>query len=301
MASPYPTSIPDLLTAGSTYYLLKDPLPFEVWTALAEHVQALLNTAGPVPQGTKGSIRGRLDSVESALVSLGTTGMVNLRINNDATTPTSKLTVTADVLGIEGLVAQNASVTLDIATTGKNGITFTRAVNTWGYVWAGLKASTLEFAVILDDASTRSAIDVSNASLTGFLNWRRIGARRLNATGSGNFYLAFQQDRRVIYTEANGAAPLRVLSGGASTSYAAPTTALTGLVPPTSRMVSLLELHTIDSGYLKPTFITGDSRIILGPNVTRAIDLPTDSSQGIQYKVSAGLMSLDLVGYEDPI
>jgi len=62
MAIEYPASIPDLLVRFGL-----NPLSFANYTDLLRELQALFNTAGTNPQGTGGTIDGRLDAIESIL------------------------------------------------------------------------------------------------------------------------------------------------------------------------------------------------------------------------------------------
>jgi len=62
MAIEYPGVIPDLLTRFGL-----NPLSFSSYTDLLRELQALFNTAGVNPQGSGGTIDGRLDAIEAAL------------------------------------------------------------------------------------------------------------------------------------------------------------------------------------------------------------------------------------------
>lgn len=112
---------------------------------------------------------------------------------------------------------------------------------------------------------------------------------------------------KVIYSkmDGNNVAPYRVLTNGASTSFAA--VALTSIVPATSRLVDLSYTSAASTGpaavYLRETGSgTTDGR----PVASRANassqwmivpDMPTDSSQSIDYKVGDNTMSLGVYGY----
>lgn len=198
MAASYPGSVPDLAAL-----VLSNPQSYAQFTRLIEELQAALTTLGANPQGASGTVDARLDALEAALTVAANTGYRNLRVGTNTTTPTTKLDVAADVLAVEGELKSGVAVTIDLTATGKNGMTATRAVSTWYYAWIGVHPTTGEVCGILDDSPDRAAIDVSHGSLSGFVKWRRVGAARTNATGSGELVRHLQQDGCCLYAALN--------------------------------------------------------------------------------------------------
>jgi hypothetical protein len=229
MAASYPGSVPDL--AALT---LSNPQSYAQFTRLIEELQAVFATLGANPQAGSGTVDARLDALDATLLAAANTGYRNLRVANNATTPTTKLDVSADLLAVEGALLSTVAVTIDLTVTGKNGMTATRAVSTWYYVWVGQHGTTGEVCAILDDASSRSLIDVSHASLSGFTRWRRVGARRTNATGSGELPRLTQTDTLAVYetwTDLTGPSTATVGTWATRTiSVAVPPTARRALV-----------------------------------------------------------------------
>lgn len=220
----YPGAIPDLVA------LVPTPTQSHAQAVeFAQECQAGLATLGANPQAGYGTVDARLDALEALLVVAANTGYRNLLIRNHGTTPTTKLNVTADILAVEGVLLTTVSVTIDLTVTGKNGMTATRAVSTWYYVWVGQNPSSGEVCAILDDASSRSLIDVSHASLTGFTKWRRVGALRTNGTGSGELPHQLQQDGCCLYAALNDNVAY------SSTANVRQTRTVSNSVPPTSR------------------------------------------------------------------
>lgn len=224
MAASYPGSIPDLAAL-----VLSNPQSYAQFTRLIEEIQAALNTLGANPQAGSGTVDARLDALEATLAVGANLGYRDLLIRNNSTTPSTKLDVSIQRIAVEGALLSAVAVTIDLTVTGKNGMTATRAVSTWYYLWVGVNPSTGEVCAILDDSANRSLIDTSHASLSGFAKWRRVGAWRTNATGSGELPRAVQTDTLRLYDTWPD------LTGPASaTSGVWATRTLTSAVPPTA-------------------------------------------------------------------
>lgn len=230
--SDYPGRLMDILDTDSDDCLLpvQGKISLERYTKVIQLLDALQRTGGVNPQGDKGSERNRFDQLDAQVVDFGSTGLRNLRITNDGTTPDSKLVVTADFVEVEGYTAQGVSRTLNIASTGFDGITFTRTASTWGYVWLGVNPSNGLTTVIFDDSYDRGTIDTTHGSLSGYTAWRRMGSRYLNATGSGNFLRGTQYDTRMVYDQTEDGA---ILDGATSKATLSRNTS----VPPTAGLM----------------------------------------------------------------
>lgn len=249
MPSPYASGrIPDRLNTEDPDGLLRDPLGFESWTALVEDDVAIMEKLGVNPQGADGTVGNRLDRHDSALTGFGDTGYRNLIVTNDAAAPTTRLTVTADRLAVEGVVVAGLNLTCDLAILGAGGMTFTRAPNTWGHLWVGINPSTLAGTLIFDFSNDRTAIDISSPSLAGYTHWRWLHPRRLNGTGSGNLCLGTQIDNRFLYDDPRGSEPTLIPgTAGGSTTFSAPLS-LRPAVPPMCRLVSVLGIALNSTG-----------------------------------------------------
>jgi hypothetical protein len=226
MAAEYPSTLPDLAA------LLTDPLSFANFQRLVEEQQAALTTLGTNPQGTYGNLAARVAALEARLAALANTGYRGLRITNQAGTPTTQLVVEAELLTVEGLTLQSVAATIDLTASGKNGRTGARATNTWYYIWVGANPATGEVCGVVDTSAARAGIDVSHVSLAGFTAWRRVGARRTNATGSGEWLRATQTDGWVLYQ----ALTAHTTGGLSATANAVVARSIATAVPPTSRL-----------------------------------------------------------------
>lgn len=300
MPSSYPASIPDILNAGSADFLDKNPLADADWRKLLEHAAAIMAALGINPQGSKADVAARVLAAETMIALFGTTGRKNLQIRNDATTPNSKLVITADVLAVEGLVVGTVNVTLDLTVTGKNGSTYTLGANEWGHVWVGVKSSTLEVCAIFDDSSDRTLIDTSHGSLAGFSYWRRVAAWRRQ--GSVLLKGAKVNDR-FLYHDAQEGSPLRVLTTGAATTDT--DVSLATVVPPGARH-ALVQGHVQTSAlFLRPKGGGADARVLrntTGQAVSIPCELGTDAAQVIQYRVAAGGNAhVDVLGFTEGV
>jgi hypothetical protein len=134
----------------------------------------------------------------------------NLAVRTDATTPNSKVNVTADqvvlwtIAGTGGRSYQTVNVTADMAVTGAaNGLDVAgEAANTWYYVWLIGKW----------DGTIAALLSASSGTPTmpaGYTHRALVGAVRND--GSSNF-IKFRQRGNDAYYEA----PQGVLSGGAA-------------------------------------------------------------------------------------
>lgn len=192
----------------------------------------------------------------------------------------------------------SAPVTIDITAAGANGLDAGgEAANTWYaiHVIDGPAVATAGLFSLSPTAPTLPA---------GYTAFRRIGWIRNNAGSSfqaGVWYGA-GTDRRFEYN-AETAAALTALSGGSATSFTA--VSLATFAPPTSRRVttaafnfdafgtSYYELRTTGSGLASGTSPARGQSDSSGPH-TWQIDISTNASQSIDYRVDSGSDNLDL-------
>jgi len=207
MAATYPTTVPDLLTAD----LLSDYVAHGHKVTILEELQAMLETAGAMPQGIYASIAARFAALETQLQRLASRAADQLVIRSDPAAPTTRIVLTAAALGIEETFAQSVAVTIDSNVTGKNGMLHgSRQANTTYHIWVGRHETTGEVAGGLATTVDRALLDTSHSSLAGFTRWRRVGSAR---TTSANALVWFTQhahwvsvqDRHHLYR--NGSAP----------------------------------------------------------------------------------------------
>lgn len=296
MAASYPGSVPDLATL-----VLSNPQSYAQFTRLIEELQAAFTTLGANPQAGSGTVDARLDTLEATLLVAANTGYRNLRVANNATTPATKLDVSADLLAVEGALLSTVAVTIDLTATGKNGMTATRAVSTWYYVWVGQHGTTGEVCAILDDASGRSLIDVSHASLIGFTRWRRVGAVRTNATSSGELPRTTQVGDWCSHI---GYADFAALNSSANVWT---TRALSTSVPPSSRravIAGVLNGTTNPSLYVSEVGVDADRLLTEQLYKVSETIVTLDASQQYRWKSTetstAGVLFWT-VGYWDAI
>ena len=296
----YPGSVPDLAAI-----CLSNPQSFAQFTALVAELQAIVATLGPNPQAAFGTVDARVDALEATAAVAANTGYRNVRVFNNASTPLTKIDVTADVLACEGALLTNVACTVDLTVTGKNGMTHTRAVSTWYHVWVGQKPSTGEVCAILDDQPTRGLIDVSHATLTGFTRWRRVGARRTDAVSTGQLPRCTQVDDVALYDTWWDLSTSTTL---------APTTWVTRTAnvacPSTSRRAGIGAMWSNTAGSVTDFAVSEvgvDVGRFIGRGDSSAIAqgwVSLDASQAFRYRgtgASAVTFQIWTAGYHDPI
>lgn len=227
MAAEYPDAIPvDLLDD------VVHPDAFDIpdLTRIIEELLAALTALGARPAGDYGTVANALAQLTAITTQFGGTGYRDLRITNDASTPDTKLSITAASLDVEGQRVTNLDVVVDVTDTGAGGTAATRATNTWYYVWVGVNPTTGAATAILDATASRDTVDTSHGDLDGYTKWRRVHARRTNATGSGNFLRGTQVGDRMHYNAVE--ATVALTSGSADDTWVAQSVA--AAVPPTS-------------------------------------------------------------------
>lgn len=202
----------------------------------------------------------------------------------------------------------------DMAITGAGGLRsgLTEAADTW-------------YAILLigdtSDANTpKGFIDISHTTPilpSGYDVFRRVGWARNNSSSD---FLNFSQtgsrnDRRYWYYE--NAADVRPLQNGNATSFTA--VDCSSFIPPTSRRIAMRSAFSSGSGggaatasaaILRPTGITMTKPVWRNqPSVhstvkaSAYIEMPCDSSQSIDYSVtaSANKLTIIIMGYNDEV
>lgn len=307
MAAEYPGAIFDENATG-----LKDAtLTQAELVKIIEELHAGLVALGINPQGGSGTVAARLTAIEAIATAIGNTAVRNLVITNDSVSPSSKVTVTADLLGVEGSVLSNISLAATMTTAGLNGLdTGTEAASTWYSIWVGHNPTTDVKGTLLSTASARSGLTLTHGSLSGFTRWRRVGWVKNDASSN---YLRFQQfDNQCAYQTTDGSGLiLRVLNADRTTSMTA--VACAGVVPVTSRNA---HLHCITA----PTGGTGALAIGSkstdgGFNVTSGVAAAADMREALWMRLDAsqqffakftgtatgGGNTIDVLGYQDTL
>lgn len=133
----------------------------------------------------------------------------NLFLRTDATTPNSKVNITADEVLLKNasgspLLVSTVSVTLDASLgVALNGFAtgVLESASRWYYIW--LISDGTNVRSVMEDAGVTfnqpAGPDLSNAAFTGYTYKALVGAVRND--GSSNFIKFFQQDRKVFVTE----------------------------------------------------------------------------------------------------
>jgi hypothetical protein len=273
-----------------------------------------INPGTSTARGTSyGSVDARLEAIETQLGALGKAALVNLRITNNPTTPTTKLDVSWDALSVQGESFSVRSFTIDSGTTGVNGKDVSGALvaNTPYYPYAIVNVTT-------GSADGLLSANASAPSLpSGYSKYRRIGAVITNA--SAQFLRYFQQDQLVIYNGDDSSTSLRltVPSLGRSTSFA--NVFCVNAIPPTSRLgifhVILSGLNGTGSAYLLRGGVTagaGQAGLLALFNIASGVEarnsgipMGVDGTGAVQYKFAgtstSGGVFLEVQGYYDSV
>lgn len=233
----YPAEVPNFVEEPDSLLGLPDGIPQADFERFVVNTQALFDTAGPNPQGDKGTIGERLDDHETRLGVLGNFGFRNLVVTNGAT-PATQVRVAFDELAVEGSVVRGFDETASLLSSGALGLLHgTRAPATAYYPWVGVNPINGAATVALAPTPLRDSLDTSHVSVSGiFTRWKRVGGLVTIAGGSGDFP-GFQQtgdwvwidaadDTATHYTDfANSDALFRDVA--------------LKLIPPTARMASV--------------------------------------------------------------
>lgn len=207
------------------------------------------------------------------------------------------------------LMSHTATKTLNIATSGANGLdTGTEANSTWYYLYMIGKT----------DGTTDYVLSVTNESVSGSITLpsgytlKRQMPFAVRNDSSGNFLPFFVQGRQVFYTGESGqalssAGPLTLLNSGTATTFT--DVACSSVVPAISQLV-MLDIYStaaINGRYfqLRPKGETHNGYqwyVSAGtPDLSFSRMLSTNSSQQIQYSqaggAGTGYLSLFCQGY----
>ena len=201
MAIEYPATIPDLLTRFGL-----NPLSFSSYTDLLRELQALFNTAGTNPQGSGGTIDGRLDAIEAVLNQPSLSVAVA-----DATPIVNITTETAFSTGSYIVPANNAIIGRVYRATASGVLSTTSSgpgTMTWRLRWGSATSSPL--LVELVTPTLQVSLANQGWTVTAFLTVRSIGATG-SATGGGSAILGL-----CVPTTAQSAVPSTLVAATAT-------------------------------------------------------------------------------------
>lgn len=125
-------------------------------------------------------------------------------IENNASTPNTKIDANADVLSIENISVTSVDLTIDCSSTGANKLDAgSLAADTWYYVWAIYDPSTTTTAGLISTSATSPTMP------TGYTKKRLIGYCKTNASTATfdkfiQFGNNFYHDTRVTLASASG-------------------------------------------------------------------------------------------------
>lgn len=197
MASDYPGTV-----TAPTGVHLDNEFPIDELKRLVENDYAVRKTLGPNPHGSYTDLASRAAAQDSKITALGALGFRSIRAGRDATTPNSKIVMSAAAIALGGKVYENVSVAADYTVAGKNGFDNLAAdaedADTWLAGWIGLRPSTQELCGLLSKSFTTPIL--THASLSGlFTDFRLVTAVRNNA--AFNFKPYTQEDQWVQYED----------------------------------------------------------------------------------------------------
>jgi len=226
------------------------------------------------------------------------TERVGLVIENSPTNLTKAVNVTASLLDVQGVCATNLDLTIDLATSGLNGLDVGAALaSRWYYVWVLYSAASNNSAGLFSASATAPVLPAS------YTRRRLVGAFRTDT--NSNIVRFCQIDNRVVYDE--------LIVKATSTGNAWTDLSLSDVVPPFARLV---HINAMNSAGMYPS--TGDveayvrakgSASTIGSYYARGRGgaqtttgcVVTDRNQVIQYKVttngSGGTLTLYVAGY----
>jgi hypothetical protein len=172
-----------------------------------------------------------------------TAGVGGLTIINNATTPNSKIDVTADTLTVyDGASAitrlANVSVTIDITVTGANGRDAgSEAANTFYYIWIIRNPSNGNVRGLFSTSATAPTMP------SGYTQKRRVGAVRNN--DSSNFQAIVQREDYLQFMDDDIGLVVNAVND--TTSWQ---TVAIGAIPPIARVGSLQVIFHRTTGAL---------------------------------------------------
>lgn len=197
-----------------------------------------------------------------------------------------------------------SDLTVSLATSGANGLdTGTEAASTWYYVWLIRKSSDGTVAALFSTSRTAPTLP------SGYDQKTRLKMAIRNDASSNILPFLVSSGwpyaPEIIYTSHDyGVTPYRVLTNGTSTTFAA--VSLATVIPPISRLAHMTITGVTFSpagAYIRPTgsgltngrivSFRGNSSVM----TEHASDVPTDSSQSIDYKVVDNGLNIDIYGF----
>jgi len=288
------------------------------WNRIGDELEAAQVVLGVNPHKGFATVAARFDAIEGSLANVQG-ALINLFITNDPTTPGSKVTVTFDLLSIEGQTATAATLTINGGTTGANALDTGVLAKGWYHIWAGFNPSTGVVAGLLSLAGNARA---GITAPTGYTKWRRVGAVYYDAA---NFYRFSQSDQECRYDyDASAAYPTtHTLQSGLSVATSSVPTACSNHFPITARRGWVMAGYSV-----APSAISG-ARFLVFPKggantggfpllwdawtqgtsvspIRQDTWVPLDSSQGFYVKWSGAPgtstnVAIDALGYYDPV
>ena len=298
------------LTSGHTWNELGDQLTPELLNKMLEDGSATITNL-PIKIGDGGT------GATTATAARDNIGFADKHI--EGFTPSFS---TASKILISGGSARNStdtnniisagSVSADLTVSGANGLdTGVEAIDTWYAAF-----------VIVDTTGANLPVGLFSTSATaptlpsGYDIVRRIGWARNNAASDIRKFFTFGGDRRRRYVNDVVSSEIKALAGGVATSFTA--VSLAAFMPPTSLEVEIRADFEnaggtdTDTAVFRPTgsaISEVNASASIGPGILltnpmrHMIDLITDSSESIDYAVTAAADSLDLyvLGYTDEV
>lgn len=241
--------------------------------------------AGDLPAGaiatlTYNGTAYQLDELVDPVAQVGLAGFRSLFITNNASTPNTKIDISAaDLIAADGngkvVRSGSKNLTINAATTGTDALdTGTLANNTWYYIFA-----------ISNGSAWASLLSTSSSSPTlpaGYTYKVRLGAFRTD--GSANFMRILQVGNRAQYlvTGSTNTANLPIVASGAQgnpgTGPTLVSTSIAAVVPPTASEIKVVA---------QPNGAT-DANVVVAPNGNYGIATSLTNPPPIQASHASG-------------
>lgn len=255
-------ALPTGITANAVYYVISAGLGVNTFQVSATVGGSAVNTSGT----QSGTHTGKsfamaseqdlpLDYVGPLLSSYApqTPGAAGLKVTNNATTPDTKIDVTADSVFLTTLTGRNVrhnsvSLTINGTTTGANGIdTGSLAASTWYYVYLISDGTTI--------AGLLSASATSPTLPTGYPFFTRFGAVRTD--GAIKLYRTIQRGNLTTYkvTAGTNTPNLPIMASGPAGNVTTPTwvaVSTSSYVPPTAPSIRIVAMQSAGTVMVAP-------------------------------------------------
>lgn len=271
------------------------------WNAYGDEIAAIEATLGLAPHTGYADVAARLAAIEAASRLLQG-AFVNLRVQNNATTPNSKIDIAADQMTIEGQLVSGVALTLDLSGSGLGKMdTGSISGSQWYYGWLIYNPTTATVNGIASLATDKGGLVLP----AGYTLARRVSA---HYAAAAVLRKQLQQDHWVTLPDNSETQTLTTTANGVA--YANTPT----LVPPVARLAKLtieaavnnqsILLRSGGSAVTDPyTYHTAAKQTANSSVFFSGFTIVLDAARSLYGKTSVGNMStaIGVTDYYDPI